>query len=139
MTNFSQSFYMKILLTIFTLVFTVMFSSPSYSKWTKVGEDIKGDTFYVDYERIRKQGGYVYFWTLTDYLKRSNYGNLSLKTYNQGDCKLFRFKDLSYSYYKEPMGGGTGEVVKPSSENQEWFSPPPKSAGETVLKSVCSR
>ena len=50
-----------------------MFSSPSYSKWTMVSEGIdssnSGDTFYVDFERIRKHGGYVYWWDLTDFLK----------------------------------------------------------------------
>ena len=116
-----------------------MFSSPSYAKWTKIGSNADGNTFFIDYGKIRKHGGYVYFWVLTDQLKPSPDGSISYKTYQQGDCKLFRFKGLSYSYYKEPMGGGTGEVVKPSSENQEWFSPPPNSAGETILKSVCNR
>ena len=46
---------MKKLTLIFTLlVSTVMFSSPSYSEWTKVNEDVKGNSFYVDFERIKK-------------------------------------------------------------------------------------
>ena len=45
---------MKRTLTIFTLVFTVMFSSASFAGWTKVAESVKGNTFYVDFERIRK-------------------------------------------------------------------------------------
>ena len=62
---------MKKLTLIFTLlVSTVMFSSPSYSEWTNVGESVEnGTTFYVDFERIRKHGGYVYFLWLSDYLK----------------------------------------------------------------------
>jgi hypothetical protein len=61
---------MKNLLTIFTLLFsTVVFSSPSYADWAKVGENVKGDTSYVDFERIRKVDGYVYFWRMENWLE----------------------------------------------------------------------
>ena len=97
---------MKKLLLIFTLLFsTLMFSTPSYGEWTKVSSTLNGaHTFYVDFDRIRKHGGYVFWWGLSDYLKPSPTGRLSGKIYNQGDCKLFRDKGLSFSFYKEPMG-----------------------------------
>ena len=69
---------------------------------------MSGDIFYVDFERIRKHGGYVYWWDLSDLLKPTETGMSSAKVYRQGDCKLFRYKSLSFSSYKEPMGGGTG-------------------------------
>ena len=97
----------------------------------------RGDIFYVDFERIRKVDGYVYYWMLSDYLKPSPYGDLSYKTYNQGDCKLFRYKTLTGVSHKEPMGGGTGDSISP--ENPEWIYLPPNSVIETTLKSVCSR
>ena len=128
---------MKSLLTIFTLVFTVMFSSTSFAGWTKVGEGLDGNTYYVDFERIRKHGGYVYFWVLGDHLTPNKWGTFSSKTYYRGDCKLFRCKFLSYSLHKEPMGGGTGESISP--KDPEWTYPPPNSNLETILKKVCSR
>ena len=131
---------MKTLLTIFTLLFsTLMFSSTSFAGWTKVGEDVDGNTFYVDFERIRKHGGYVYFWHLNDLLNPTKYGNLSIKFYRQCDCRLFRFKGLSYSFHKEPMGGGTGEVLQPKGEQKNWKYPPPNTVNETILKQVCNR
>ena len=60
---------MKTVLTIFTLLFTVMIPSTSFAGWTKVDESVSGDTFYVDFERIKKHGGFVYYWNLTDYLE----------------------------------------------------------------------
>ncbi len=96
-----------------------------------------GNTFYVDFERIRKHDGFVYWWELGDYLKPSPNGYLSGKVYKQGDCKLFRLKTLSGSFHKEPMGGGTGDSHSP--KNPEWKYPPPNSSMETILKSVCSR
>jgi hypothetical protein len=126
---------MKNLLLIFTLLFTsVFFSSPSYAEWEKVDEGGE-NTFYVDFERIRKHDGFVYWWELGDYLK-PQMGYLSVKSYNQGDCKLFRLKVLSYSWHKEPMGGGTGITVNIP---DNWRYPNPKSIDEYKLKSVCSR
>ena len=106
-------------------------------KWSKVGKSVKGNTFYVDFERIRKHGGYVYWWDLSDYLKPTEQGHLSSKTYNQGDCKLFRIKYLSFSHHKESMGEGTGEIHNP--KNPEWLYPPPDSVLAIILKTICSR
>jgi len=125
---------MKILLTIFTLVFTLMFSSTSFAEWTEVGKSEDGTTFYVDFERIRKHDGYVYFWFLLDH-KLDEYGDLSFKRYQQGDCDLFRYKVLQYVYHKQPMGRDVGEMSEP--HNKDWRYPPPYSGDETTLKQVC--
>jgi hypothetical protein len=127
---------MRNLTILLALIFTVTFSSPSFAKWKKVSKNTIGDTFYVDFERIRKHGGYVYYWSLTDYLKPKSYGILSGKGYRQGDCQLFRFKWLSESFHTQPMGRGTGESFNP--KNPQWKYPSPDSADETVLKSVCA-
>jgi hypothetical protein len=113
-----------------------MFSSSSYAEWTKVGENDLG-TYYVDFERIRKQDGYVYWWSLWDFPKPQLQGIWSAKTYNQGDCKVFRFKRLSYIAYEEPMGPDAGKSNNP--ENPEWIYPPPLSVDENFLKSGCNR
>jgi hypothetical protein len=62
---------------------------------------------------------------------------LSAKAYIQGDCKLIRIKVLSYSFHKEPMGGGTGQTLTP--KNPEWRYPAPNSSGEIILKIICNR
>ena len=127
---------MKKLLLIFTLLFsTAISSSPVRAEWTRVG-DVDGNTYYVDLERIRKHDGYVYYWTLGNYLKPMKSGAWSVKVYQQADCKLFRFKILSFSSYKEPMGDGTAETD--NTPDKDWKYPPPNSAAETILKTVCS-
>ena len=128
---------MKNLLTLTTLLFTVMIPSTSFAEWTEVGTNTSGNTMYVDFERIRKHDGYVYFWKMSDYLKPDEFGDLSDKVYNEGDCNLFRFKTLSYSFHKEPMGGGTGYVQEPVKKG--WKYPSPDSVNEFILKDVCSQ
>jgi hypothetical protein len=131
---------MKSLLLIFILTFsTLIFSSPSYAGWTKVIGGVSRDTIYVDFERIREYDGFVYYWRLNNYLKPTKYGDLSTKVQNQGDCKLFRFKNLSTTYHAQSMGRGTGEVIKPKGENANWKNPSPNSVGETILKLLCSK
>jgi len=123
---------------IFTLLFsTLVFSSPSYAGWTEVSKNVKGNTFYVDFDRIRKHGGYVYFWELGDYLMKPLEGYLSSNTYKQGDCKLFRFKILSISMYTEPMSRGTPSIS--FEPNKGWKYPPPNSPARSILKKVCSK
>jgi hypothetical protein len=127
---------MKKLTLILSLVFTVNLSFPSYAEWVKVAENVDGSTYYVDFERIRKVDGYVYYWVLSDFLKPNDWGNLSSKIQKQGDCKLFRFKKLSASFHTQPMGGGTGESYSP--KNPEWKYPPPNTGGDVILKKVCT-
>ena len=94
-------------------------------------------TGYVDFERIRKVDGFIYWWVLIDLLKPDEDGDLSHKVYFQGDCKLFRIKTLSEVYYKQPLGGGASITNTP--KNPEWRYPPPNSLMEPVVKTVCSR
>lgn len=127
---------MKHLITAIIFVFTLMFSSSSHAEWTAVGINTDGDTYYVDFDRIRKHDGFVYFWRLTDLLKPDEDGDWSYKAYNQGDCTLFRIQRLSVAFHKEPMGRG---FAKPITVQEEWHYPPPNSSVENYLKSVCSR
>ena len=113
-----------------------MFSSTSFAGWTKVSKNMSGDTYYVDFERMRKHDGFVYYWQLTDYIKPTNYSHLSSKIYAQGDCKLFRYKYLSLSFHNESMGGGSDDT---NTLKQDWTYPSPNATTEFVLKSVCSR
>ena len=128
---------MKKLLLISTLIFSVMFSSASYAGWTKVGTSVAGHTYYVDFERIRKHNGFVYYWSLTDYLKPSPYGDLSYQIYYEADCNLYRQKALSAVSHKQSMGRDTGNSYNP--KNQEWDYLRPDSSGHYVLNTVCDQ
>ena len=114
-----------------------MFLSTSFADWTLMSTNKKGNNFYVDFEKIKKYDGYVYYWILDDLLIPDKDGDLSYLLYHQGDCKLFRYKTLSEEYYKQQKGRGDGVTNAP--KNQEWTYPIPKSSLEIILKSICSR
>ena len=123
--------------TLLTVLVLTVLSTPVFADWKKVDVNVNGTTFYVDFDRIRKHGGYVYYWVLGDYLKPSKKGDLSGKVYYQGDCKLFRYKYLSDSYYTQPMGRGTPSASS-NKPDKDWNYPPPNSVSESVLKTVCA-
>ena len=75
-------------LTLLTVLVLTVLSTPVFAEWTKVGKNVDGTTFYVDFDRIRKHGGYVYYWILWDLLKPTEYGHLSVKRYQQGVCRM---------------------------------------------------
>ena len=126
---------MKKLLTIPILLFTLMFSSTAYAEWSELLNDVNGKNIYIDLDKITKQNGYIYWSTLADYHKQDEYGDLSHIAYQKGDCKLFRFKHLNFSFYKEPMGVGENLDMSPS---DKWRDPSPDSIIEYVLNFVCS-
>ncbi len=128
---------MKSLLTLFTLLFMVLFPSSSFAEWKKVGDDGSGNNFYIDFERIRKLDGDIYYWVLSDYLKPETDAKLlSSKTYNQVDCELFRYKVLVYVYHKQPMGRDYGETV--DAVNINWRYPQPNDFNEYLVELVCN-
>ena len=127
---------MKKLTLIFTLlVSTAMFSLPSYAEWTKGSSGMLGDTIYLDFTRIRKQDGYNYVWILFDYDDAKN-GVFSAEAYLQVDCKVFRFKIMTDTFYDRNMG--QGEVVGGSNvAMKEWTYPNRNSMWENTLNKVC--
>lgn len=130
---------MKKLLLISIIIFsTLIFASSSFADWTKVSQRLSGDTFYVDLEGIRKVDEYVYYWELSDFLKLTKNRYLSAVFNKKGDCKLFRYKTLSFSAYKVPMGNATPSMTE-TLKNPQWEYPHPTSAFAVILKSVCSK
>ena len=95
-----------------------------------------GIYYFVDFDRIKKHDGYVYYWNLVEYPDSQKNEVLSTIVYLQGDCKLFRQKILQTSDFTGSMGTGSN----PTNSNREgvWEYIIPDSVGGTLLQSVCS-
>ena len=94
-----------------------------------------GHTYYLNLDSIKKKDGFVYWFDLTDYPKPNKFGDASVHVFHQGDCKLFRYKDLMLTFFKKPMGQGIGQPFDLS--KPKWDKPHPDSIVETILKGVC--
>lgn len=115
-----------------------MFSPISIAEWTLFGTNASGThTFYLDFERIRKNEGYIHFWVLSDLSEPTPSGTLSGKEYFRGDCENFRLLRLALHVYPEPMGEGGGDVI--NQKDQDWEYPTPNSVNEKLLETFCSQ
>ena len=111
--------------------------SSSNAGWTKVIPLGSGSirTYYINNDKIIENDGYVYWWDLADYLIPEENGNMSNKDYMQGDCRRYRSKPLSSTYYKQPMGQGIGSTGQPT--YSEWYSPTHDMVAGRLLDYVC--
>ena len=124
------------------LLFSLLLSFNSYSDWTKTSEDTDGDSFYIDFQTIKKlDNGNVIFWGMVDNLE-GNDGFMSSKMFWEGDCNLSRMKVLSLIQYEEPMGIGESESLGGGmvelDDIMSWQYLPPDSIGYMNLEEVCS-
>ncbi len=119
-----------------------MLSFNSFGEWTKTSEDTDGDSFYIDFQTIKKlDNGNVIFWGMVDNLE-GNDGFMSSKMFWEGDCNLSRMKVLSLIQYEEPMGVGESESlgggIVELDDIMSWQYLPPDSIGYMNLEEVCS-
>ena len=122
------------------LLFSLLIPFNSYGEWVHLGDGAdegvnKGFSFYLDNETVKKHDEFVYYWTLTDALVPTVYGDLSWKTYTQGDCDVNRFKTLGRYWYTQPMGKGpTSEI---NTDLTEWAYTIPESVNYYSLTYAC--
>ena len=137
---------MRYLLLISTLTTSLVFSAGSWAEWTQVAErsGAKGTEVYVDFDRIRKVNGLVYYWELSDIFmgtsttpEPSSTAFLSTKIYYKVDCETMRQMKLSMSVYNLPMGEGDGRTYPPK-PNPQWNYAQPESVLEARLEAVCN-
>jgi hypothetical protein len=89
----------------------------------------------MDYERIKKNNGYHYFYLLMDLSEPDRDGDLSYSLYQKIDCSENRLQNLSEFYYTQPMG--QGNLTSNNVTNPKWEYPPPGSMMQTMLEEVC--
>ena len=118
------------------LASTAAFASPVFAEWTAVGESVDGDIFYIDFDTVKENNGYVYYWELQDLLKPDSEGDLSYKALNEIDCDIPRkLRSLSVSYYTQPMASGSTSTT--NNDTSEWKYPSPNSVGEAMINAAC--
>ena len=126
---------MKKITILLVIIFTFLFSTTSWGEWSYVEENVSGDKFYYDKERVRKSGKYLYFWDLINSIKPLPGGTLSSTTYVQLDCSVFRFKNLKITTYENSMG--EGEIIMDFTPTDEWEYPYPDSSIEVMFNKIC--
>ena len=124
---------MKKIVLVFTLL--LLLSPACWSKWVPTAQNQEGNWYYLDDERIKKIGKYVYYWEMENLLMPNEWGDKSFVAYKEVDCKMFRFKVLKFLSYTQSMGEGI--VVTNMNPPDEWHYPTPNSSVEHMSNIVC--
>ena len=115
-------------------VITKITNNSKTTGWTKISESVEGYVYYLDYQRITKNRGYIYYWELWDSPKPIG-GYYSFEVYKKLDCKSLKTKRIQRIRFNGRMGKGTFEVFRKPDQN--WGYPRPNSSGELIVRRVC--
>ena len=126
----------SLIFILFASFFGISF--PSYAEWKYLLKTSTGDVHYIDFDSLKRDGDYVYFWSLRDYTNMNNWGDLSSKKYLKVDCKNFKFKFLGDSYYNKQMGEGIPVEVS-NKPDKDWTNVNSNSVMAFVLQNVCTQ
>jgi len=107
------------------------------AEWKKVGEadDIY---FYVDFDTILRQGNIRRFWALRNNSVADKDDVLSLRLFEEHDCKGRRFRFLDITAHSEQWAGGRILYNFPNIDDP-WTRIPPETAAATKHKLVCGK
>ena len=115
----------------------IMFSSSSYADWKKVTSNVLGTDFYVDFETIKRNNEFLYYWQLDDYLEPLSDADgprfSSILKYKV-DCDLLGYKRLTATFYSGQMGKGSSKTLE---VDEDWQYTPPDSSGTFIRKKLC--
>ena len=123
-------------------LFVILFASlvgigfPSYAEWKYLLKISRGDVHYIDFNSLKREGDYIYFWSLRDYAKMDKWGDLSSKEYLKVDCKNSKFKFLRDSYHDRQMGKGIPVDVS-TKPDKKWTDINSNSVIAFFFQTVC--
>jgi hypothetical protein len=126
---------------IIYIIINFLIPFPCYSGWEKVHEN-RNYIEYFELDTVKKINEIIYIWSLIDYKKPQENGNLSTKYYSMYDCNEIKYKVLSIIEYKTNMGKGrnfryTKNITNESSD-ANWVFPSLDSEDYIKTISICS-
>jgi len=125
---------MKKITILLVIIFSFLFSSTCWGEWTKVVSSGNGDDFYVDREKIKKRGNYVYLWMLIDMIEPNEGGTMSQIRYVKLDCVNKQLIWLKVRTFNVPMAEG---VLSNESHKKLWEPIGPKTVYEFIREKSC--
>jgi len=122
---------------LLVLLFSILISFNSYGEWRYITDNVNGTNYYIDYETIKENNGYLYFWQLDDYLEPlsdSDGPRFSSILMYKVDCDSLSYKRLTATFYSGQMGKGTSKTI---SMDDDWLNSPSGSGGTLIRNELC--
>ncbi|WP_426110422.1 surface-adhesin E family protein [Massilia sp. PWRC2] len=130
-----------------TLFLTVVLSGlagNAAAEWTLISEGANNN-LYADFATVRRSGGNVKVWTLSDRAKATMSPGNPAKTYRsmvtlqEVDCSDEKMRALQLTTYENGMGAGKQLDFATRANNPSWQYAEPGTVAEDVVKAVCKK
>jgi hypothetical protein len=109
------------------------------AEWVLVTEDSSRSKFYADPTTKKRSGNIVRLWFMQNFPSAQKIGGksyLSVKVFQEFDCKEDNARITSMVLYSELMGSGV-PVDSLHTPNEPWAPVPPGTARQTMLHFAC--
>ena len=121
---------------LLVLLISLMISFNSFGEWSLVTQT-KQNEYYVDFDKISKNSGNVYYWMLSNfpsppYAK----GKSSVELYEVNCNPPIKSRQRAMYFYNSTMGQGS-PVTDGSTNTGPWEYDIPGSIGEELSRVVC--
>jgi hypothetical protein len=125
----------------YLLVLLLLVNFPARANWELVAENNNGDTFFVDFQTLLKQGSRVKFWRLLNYSKPTDMSGLnvlSLRGRIEIDCNEQTSRILTATAHSQNYAKGSELWALSSDElDGKWTHTVPNSTMWIILQRVC--
>lgn len=115
----------------------LLLSSPANAEWTWVFTSPTGSDEYLDFDSMRKNGGYRYIWHLSNYLKPTESGISSATFYEEVDCQRYGLRALQTNIYNQFMGEGPAKGTQTHLNENFMYPKGPDSVIAHFIKLTC--
>jgi hypothetical protein len=117
------------------MLLVVCFSASA--DWKKIKE-MDETSFYVDFDTVVRQGNIRQFWSLRNSSVADKDGVLSLRMFEEHDCKGRRFRFLDITAHSELWAGGR-ILYNFSNIDDPWTRIPPDTVAADKHKVICAK
>ena len=71
----------------YLLALLMLFAPPAWAGWTFVTQDVNENSFFLDFETLRKDGNLRKVWQKVELAKANKFEWVSTRQRNEFDCK----------------------------------------------------
>ncbi len=121
----------------FITIFALLFSSSVFAEWTKIITSVKGDSLYIDIRTIKIVDDIRFFLYMQDYVRPTEFGDLSSRSYAELNCNNMMSRDLIKDYFSLPLAEGPTTEGSGQIKNPQWKYFAPDSTGGILRIAVC--
>jgi len=121
----------------YLLALLMLFAPPAWAGWTFVTQDVNENSFFLDFETLRKDGNLRRVWQKVELAKANKFEWVSTRQRNEFDCKNETKTILSVAAFSK--GNLQGENLFDANKITDKEDVAPSSVDWKILKLVCSK